>query len=122
MWIRGYMAETMKLTMPILEGRDDKTNLSTQELYDLQQIITPRHVLNIKVVITPEEVTDEETIFIEDIPLLDRFAITLHVLGFGTSSLDKVKQEQEKLNQDREQERLKKFLDEKNSDTTSSSE
>jgi len=85
--LRSITKKTVKKILPYLDRpQEDKEQIGdTERSLILQEIITPLHVVEPKVVMTQEEEDKDPNkyIYIENIPLMDRFAITGFVLGMS---------------------------------------
>ncbi len=71
------------MCMPWLASNDedDKKRSVDEVAIELQAIVVPRHVVDPKVVLTQEEEdSDPNSIYIENIPLIDRFSIATYVI------------------------------------------
>ncbi len=88
--------ETLSMLLPILTSREDQTDY--EFLPEVQKIIVPRHVIDPKVVETLEEETNDPNncIFIEHIPMFDRFAIAMRVMGMEENFLSQVVTEKQR--------------------------
>lgn len=80
--LRALSKETFRLCMPWLSSEDEDEKRSVDEVsLEVQEIIVPRHVVEPKVVMSQaEEDNTPNSIFIENIPLIDRFTIATYIL------------------------------------------
>ncbi len=81
--LRSLNKDTFRLCMPWLISDDDESKKrSVDEVsIELQAIIVPRHVIEPRVVLTQEEEdNDPDSIYIENIPLIDRFTIATYII------------------------------------------
>ena len=81
--ILSLTRETFRLCMPWLASSDegDKKRSVDEVAIELQAIVVPRHVIEPRVVLTQEEEDDDpSSIYIENIPLIDRFSIATYVI------------------------------------------
>lgn len=86
--LRSITKKTIRKIMPFLdrEQKEGEEKIGdTERSLILQEIITPLHVIEPIVVMSEEEENKdpEKYIYIENIPLMDRFAITGFVLGMS---------------------------------------
>lgn len=97
--IRSLNRETFKLCMPWLaSNKKEGEERSIDEVsLQLQEIIVPRHVIEPKVVMSQEEEDNTpNSIFIENIPLIDRFTIATYIIRQDEYLYDKAETESRK--------------------------
>jgi hypothetical protein len=104
--LRALDDETLVKILPFFsEQEDEGTKRSDLEYFsELQAIIVPRHFADPKVVESLEEeaADPENLIYIKNIPLFDRIAVAMYILGMDQEFIDN-------LLSDRQRERSEKF-------------